>query len=109
VYFIKSKIVYKGRINTMVLAYRVIVAIVQLVFFVPGFGLGALLASRHGFGKSAGWYFLIAFTLLRSIGAISEIIAVLESSIGAFIAALVCSSIGLAPLTLLCLGMLSRV
>jgi hypothetical protein len=93
----------------MTLAYRGIVAIVQLIFFVPGFACGIFLASRHGFGKSAGWYFILAFTLLRTIGAICEIVAVLDFSVGVYIAALVCGSIGLAPLTLLCLGLLSRV
>lgn len=92
----------------MTLAYRAVVSVIQLIFFVPGFGLGILLASRHGFGKSSGWYFLIAFTLLRVIGAICEIIASLHFSLGVYITALVCNSIGLAPLTLLCLGMLSR-
>jgi hypothetical protein len=93
----------------MVLAYRAIIAIVQLVFYVPGFSLSILLASRHGFAKSAGWYFLIAFTLVRTVGAICEIISIQSFSVGVFIAALICSSIGLAPLTLLCLSMLSRV
>jgi len=93
----------------MTLAYRAIVAIIQLIFFVPGFCCAILLASRHGIGKSAGWYFLIAFTLLRIVGAICEIIATVNFSVGVYIAALVCSSIGLAPLTLLCLGLLARV
>lgn len=93
----------------MSLAYHTIIAIVQLVFFVPGFGLAILLGLRHGFKKSAGWYFLIMFCLVRTVGAICEIIAEQAQSRNAFIAAVVCNSIGLAPLTLLCLGMLSRV
>jgi hypothetical protein len=93
----------------MALAYRAIISIVQLIFYIPAFGLGILLALRHGFGKSSGWYFLMAFTLLRTIGAICEIIASQDFSVGVYIAALICNSIGLAPLTLLCLGLLSRV
>lgn len=93
----------------MVLAYRVIVAIVQLIIFVPSFCFGILLATRHGFKKSGGWYFLIMFSLLRTVGAICEIIAMQTGSISAYIAALICGSIGLAPLTLLCVGLLGRV
>jgi hypothetical protein len=93
----------------MALAYRAIISIVQLVFFVPAFGFGIVLALRHGFGKSSGWYFLMALSLLRTVGAVCEIIATKDYSVGVYTTAIICNSIGLAPLTLLCLGLLSRV
>ena len=93
----------------MGLSYRGGIAVLQLVVFIPCFPIAVFLGFRHGFGRSSGWYFLIIFTLLRIIGAILYLIDEFHPSKNVLIGALVCSLIGISPLTLLCVGLLSRV
>lgn len=84
----------------MTITYRGAIAIVQLIAYVPCLVLGFLLALRHGFSKSSGWLFIISFTLLRTTGAICELIAMSDSSMGVVTTVLICSFIGIAPLML---------
>ena len=91
------------------ISYREAIAIVQVIFFVPACIGGIILASRHGFAKSSGWVLLITFSLLRLIGAIFEIISVDKPTKPVITGAIVCISIGLSPLTLMALGLTSRV
>lgn len=93
----------------MTITYRDGVAIFQVVAFVPTLAFGIILAMRHGFAKSSGWVLLITFSLCRLIGAICQLIAISHPSTGVYTAAIVCISIGLSPLTLICLGLLTRV
>ena len=96
----------------MTVTYRGAVAIIQLVAYVPSLVIASILAFRHvpqGFARSSSWLHVISFTLLRIIGAICELIAMSKPSEGVVITAVVCSFIGLAPLVLLCLGLLARV
>ncbi|KAI9745102.1 MAG: hypothetical protein M1818_001380 [Claussenomyces sp. TS43310] len=91
----------------MAVGYREGVAILQIAFYTPAILIGLLLIHRHGFAN--GWYFLLMLSLLRLVGGVFELVAAIDASTTAYTGALVCSSIGLAPLTLLCLGLLSRV
>ena len=93
----------------MGLSYRGAIAVLQLAVFAPCFPLAVFLGFRHGFGRSSGWYFLIVFTLLRIIGAVLYLIDEYHPSQNLLVGALVCSLIGISPLTLLCVGLLSRV
>ena len=93
----------------MTITYRDGVAIIQVAAFVPIFAFGIVLAMRHGFAKSSGWVLLITFSLCRLIGAICQLVAISHPSKGVYAAAIVCISIGLSPLTLICLGLLTRV
>lgn len=93
----------------MTIPYREAIAIAQVVFFVPALIGGIFLAMRHGFSKSSGWVLLITFSLLRLIGAILEIVAFDKPSQSVITGAIVCISIGISPLTLICVGLLARV
>ncbi|RFU26909.1 hypothetical protein B7463_g9421, partial [Scytalidium lignicola] len=89
--------------------YRECIAIVQVAFYVPALIGGIFLALHHGFAKSSGWVLLITFSLLRLIGAILEIVGIDHPTKQVITGAIVCISIGLSPLTLMCLGLMSRV
>ncbi|CZR60777.1 uncharacterized protein PAC_10673 [Phialocephala subalpina] len=93
----------------MTISYREAIAITQVVFFAPALLGGIFLALRHGFSKSSGWVLLITFSLLHLIGAILEIISIEHPSKSVITGALVCISIGISSLTLICLGLLARV
>lgn len=93
----------------MTVTYREAISILQIIVYVPVLILGLTLNFRHGFAKSSGWFFLITLSLLRLIGAIYWLVYASHPSRGVASTAIVCTSIGLSPLTLLCLGLLSRV
>ncbi|KAF4628256.1 hypothetical protein G7Y89_g9902 [Cudoniella acicularis] len=90
-------------------AYREIISIVQVSFYAPAILGGIFLAFRHGFAKSSGWVLLITFSLLRLVGAVLEIVAISNPTKQVVTGAMVCTSIGLSPLTLMCLGLMDRV
>ena len=91
------------------ITYRDAIAIVQVVGYSPCLLGGLLLCLRHGFAKSSGWVFLMTLAVLRLIGASCELIAIDHNSKGVQETAFICISIGLSPLTLLCMGLLARV
>jgi len=93
----------------MTVTYRDGVAILQVVAYIPILVLAFLLCLRHGFSKSSGWFFLITFSIIRLLGAIFWLVYISYPSVGVITTAIICTSIGLSPLTLLCLGLLSRV
>jgi len=94
----------------MTVSYRDGIAILQLVFFVPALFLAVLLCVRHGFGRNAGWLFLVVFSLTRILGSSFYLAANNQPRTSwLYVAAAVCSSIGLGPLVLLCVGLVSRV
>jgi hypothetical protein len=89
--------------------YRDGVAVLQLVAFVVYLGCAFLLCSRHGFSRSSGWVILITFSLLRILGASFQLATINYPGRAAYGGALICQSIGLSPLTVLNIGLLSRV
>ncbi|OJJ45669.1 hypothetical protein ASPZODRAFT_133536 [Penicilliopsis zonata CBS 506.65] len=92
----------------MGLTYHHAISVAQLIVFVPCFFLAAFLVFRLGIRTSAGFIFVVTFTLTRIVGACCDLATIAHPTLGLYIAAAVCSSIGLAPLILLCSGMLSR-
>jgi hypothetical protein len=93
----------------MTVTYRESISILQVIVYVPVLVLGLMLNLRHGFAKSSGWFFLITLSILRLIGAICWLVYASHPSEGVATTAIICTSIGLSPLTLLCMGLLSRV
>ena len=85
------------------------VSVVQIAVYVPCFLLALVLCSRHGWAKSSGWAFLITFTCLRIISSASQLIDDSNPSKQVKTAYIITSSIGISPLTMLALGLLSRV
>ena len=86
------------------------IAIAQICFFVPSLAVAILLASRHGFGRSAGWLYLILFSIVRILGAALELATINDpTNIGLTVGAFTLQNIGLSPLILILLASIGRV
>ncbi|KAL1963578.1 hypothetical protein VTN77DRAFT_8023 [Rasamsonia byssochlamydoides] len=94
----------------MAVSYRQGLSILELIVYIPTFFMALWMAFRHGFGRSSGWIFFVIFSLLRVIGSCCYLATISNPrSINLYITWAVCNSIGLSPLTLGCIGLLSRV
>jgi hypothetical protein len=83
--------------------------IAVLVYFVLALPVAIYVCTRQGFGRHAGWLYLLTFALVRIIGAILRIVFDFKPSEGLYIAALVFASIGLIPLLLCFMAAVKRV
>jgi hypothetical protein len=93
----------------MTISYRDGVSIGELAVYVPGLIIAIYLAVHHGFGRSAGWFFLIIFTLARVLGACLQLATISSpTNINLYIGYGILQNIGLSPLMLATLGLLSR-
>jgi hypothetical protein len=94
----------------VVITYRNGVSIGELVVYFPALAVAILLNVRHGFGRSSGWVFLIIFTLARIIGSCFQLAEINDPTNKTnYIAAAILNTVGLSPLELAGLGLLSRV
>jgi len=92
-----------------IFTYRDAVAVIQLVFFTTYLGFAFVLCWRHGFRRSEGWVILITFSTLRVLAACFQLASINNPTDSVYGGALICQGIGLAPLTLLNLGLFVRV
>jgi hypothetical protein len=93
----------------MAINYQDGIAILQLIIYIPCLFVAVLLTFRHGLRKSSSWYFITFFTLIRIVGACCLLATISRlRSIGLHTTAIICSAIGLSPLILTCVGLLSR-
>jgi len=84
-------------------------SIAVLIYYSVGI-LGALyVCKKQGFGRAAGWLYLVTLPLVRIVGAACEIAAEQSPSVGLYTAAAICNSIGLVPLILTLTAFVSRV
>jgi len=84
------------------------VAVVELVFFIPALILSLIACKKHGFSRSSGWMYTLILSIVRIAGAVCELLTFSDSSISLIKAMIIIDSIGLSPLLLATLGMLSR-
>ena len=84
-------------------------ALAELIFYTPALFVAVLVAVRHGYNRNAGWIFLVLLSLVRIIGSICQLVAQNKPSTGVIEASIILSSVGLSPLILAMLGILSRV
>ncbi|XWW97009.1 hypothetical protein V2A60_004989 [Cordyceps javanica] len=84
------------------------VAVVELVVFVPALVASIIVCARHGFARSAGWIYTSLLCVVRIGGAVCQLIARDHPSQGVITAALIFDSIGLSPLLLATLGLITR-
>lgn len=84
------------------------VSIGELIVYVPAIVLSLILCIRHGFRRSSGWLYTLLLCHVRIVGAICQLVAENNPSEGLIRATLIIDSIGLSPLLLATLGMLSR-
>ncbi|KAL1964396.1 hypothetical protein VTN77DRAFT_6954 [Rasamsonia byssochlamydoides] len=92
----------------MAISFRDVISIIELVVYFPSLFIAIFVASRHGFSRSSGWIFLVLFTLVRIIGACASLATISNQSVGLYITAAICSSVGLSPLIMTNVGLLSR-
>jgi hypothetical protein len=65
--------------------------------------------TRQGFGRHAGWLYLVSLPLVRILGAACYIAALQNPSTALFTVAAICNGIGLVPLLLALMGLMKRV
>ncbi|KAI2626601.1 hypothetical protein GGR54DRAFT_591635 [Hypoxylon sp. NC1633] len=93
----------------MALTERNNISIAQIVVFAPALLVATWLAVRHGFGRNAGWLYMILFSLARIIGAALQLATISDpTNTGLYIGALTLQSIGLSPLIMVQLSLIGR-
>ncbi|CAG8295179.1 unnamed protein product [Penicillium salamii] len=93
----------------MTIDYRHGISILEIIVYSPTLFVALWMAFHHGFKKSSGWYFFVVFSLARIVGAACYLATIAApSEVGLYIAWAVCTLLGLSPLILGCLGLLSR-
>jgi len=84
------------------------VSIVELIVFIPCLVLGIAVCLRQGFKRTSGWIFVVILSVIRIAGAVCQLLTYDNPTEGLIKATLILDSIGLAPLLLTVLGVLSR-
>ncbi|RDW88755.1 hypothetical protein BP6252_00787 [Coleophoma cylindrospora] len=93
----------------MAVSYRNAVSIAELVVYLPSLAVALLLCSRHGFGRSSSFFFLVIFALARVIGPCMELATISDpTNVGLYEGVVILQSIGLSPLMMSTTGLLSR-
>ncbi|KAJ4366959.1 hypothetical protein N0V83_007489 [Neocucurbitaria cava] len=88
---------------------RDIVALIELIFYIPTSLLALVACLRHGFHRSSGWIYTLILCTVRIAGAICQFLSHNNShSEGLIRATVIIDSIGLSPLLLATLGLLHR-
>jgi len=86
------------------------ISIAQIVLYVPALAIGVFLCLRHGFGKAAGWLFLVVFSLARVLGASLQLATIADpGNLSLYFGALTLQNIGISPLCAMLLAMINRV
>lgn len=90
--------------------YRQGLSILEMIVYIPALFMALFMGFRHGFGRQAGWYFFILFSLARLIGNGCYLGTINNpNNINLYIAYAVCNAIGLSPLLMGLLAGLARV
>ncbi|KAN0110649.1 hypothetical protein V8E51_007036 [Hyaloscypha variabilis] len=84
------------------------VSIVELIVFIPCIPLGIAVCLRHGFKRTSGWIFVVILSVIRTAGAVCQLLTYDHPTEGLIKATLILDSIGIAPLMLTVLGVLAR-
>lgn len=94
----------------MAVDYRSGVSILLLIFYLPALAVAVLLTIRHGFRRSAGWRFMIIFTLARFLCACFQLATINQPrNASLYVAYTVLIGIAVSPLELVAFGLLSRI
>lgn len=84
------------------------IALVELIFYIPFALLSIFVCYRHGFHQSSGWIYTLILCIVRIIGSICQFVQDQSQSTSLLETVLVLDSVGLSPLLLATLGLLSR-
>jgi hypothetical protein len=91
----------------MAIDFRDGVSILKLITYSPYLFASLYVCWRHGFMKNSGWIFLSIFCALRIVGASAQL-ATISNTTSTTPFAAVTDAIGLSPLLLASLGLISR-
>ncbi len=92
----------------MKLDARGYISIVELILYVPCLLVGVIVCARHGFSRSSGWIFLVILCLIRIIGSVCNIVSYGSPSENLYETIAILDSVGISPLLLATLGILTR-
>ncbi|KND88996.1 hypothetical protein TOPH_06253 [Tolypocladium ophioglossoides CBS 100239] len=84
------------------------VSIAELVVYIPALVLAIIVCRRHGLHRASGWMYTVILCVVRIAGSICQLITYTDQSEGLLKATFTIDSIGISPLLLATLGMLSR-
>ena len=84
------------------------VSIAELIVYIPALIVTAMVTSRHGAHRASGWIYTIILCAVRIAGAVCQLLTYHDKSEGLLKATLIMDSIGISPLLLATLGVLSR-
>ncbi|KAI4863015.1 hypothetical protein F4820DRAFT_428415 [Hypoxylon rubiginosum] len=85
------------------------ISIAQIVVFVPSLVIATALAIRHGFTRGSAFFYLIAFSLARIIGASFQLATVSDpTNINLHVGAAILQNLGLSPLILVLLSFIGH-
>ena len=94
--------------SNMHLDKRGYVSIVELIVYIPCLIIGFMVCHRHGFKRASGWIFILILSAIRIAGSICQLLTYSKPTKNLIEATLIIDSIGIAPLLLTVLGILSR-
>lgn len=93
----------------MSLDYRHGIFVLELIVYIPTLIIALYVVSKHGYSKSSGWITFVIFALARIVGSSCYLATLADpSSTDLYVAYAICTAIGLSPLTISCVGLLSR-
>lgn len=84
------------------------ISVAEIAIYTPLLGLALFVCLRHGFKRSSGWIFLVALCFIRIVGGACDLVTYNSPSLGLFIAVAILDSVGISPLLLATIGILSR-
>lgn len=84
-------------------------AVWELIYYVVALICSVVVSYRHGLSRGSGWIFLTILSTIRVIGCSAQIATVTATSGTAETIATIAGFLGLSPLLLATLGILSRV
>jgi hypothetical protein len=84
------------------------VSILELFIYFPSLIVAFIICSRHGFNRSSGWIFTLVLCLIRIVGACCQLATYHDQSSGLLETTFILDSVGISPLLLATLGLLSR-
>ena len=84
------------------------ISILELFIYFPSIAVGLFICYRHGFSRSSGWIFTLILCWIRVIGACCQLAIYHDHSQGLLETVIILDSVGLSPLLLATLGLLSR-
>ena len=84
------------------------ISVAELIVYLPALIVATVVCIRHGFDRSSGWIFALVLCLVRIVGACCQFTTYHNQSVGLLEATIILESIGISPLLLATLGLLSR-